>query len=96
MATITFDTLKCVKRLKGAGFDEPQAEAISEAFKEMQEISISELVTKQDLRVEIQSLHNEVREVELKLTAEINLLKWMMGFVLAGIVSLVLKAFFLH
>ncbi|MGQ0593332.1 MAG: hypothetical protein ACT4QB_11995 [Gammaproteobacteria bacterium] len=34
MATITFDTHKFVRRLQAAGFEEKQAEAISEAFKE--------------------------------------------------------------
>jgi len=33
-ATITFDTLKFVKRLKAAGFAEDQAEALSDAQKE--------------------------------------------------------------
>jgi hypothetical protein len=34
MATITFDTLKFVKRLKDAGVPESQAEAISDAFRD--------------------------------------------------------------
>lgn len=38
---------------------------------------------------------HDLRQLELKLTPEINLLKWMIGFVLAGIVTLVLKAFFM-
>lgn len=85
MATIVFDTHKMIKKLKESGFNEIQAEALSEAFKEAQQTSIEDLATKRDLR-----------ELELKLTGEITLLKWMMGFVLAGIVSLVLKAFFMH
>jgi hypothetical protein len=32
----------------------------------------------------------------LKLEGQITLLKWMLGFVLAGILSLVIKAFFAH
>lgn len=38
---------------------------------------------------------SDLRELELRLTSEINIMKWMMDFVLAGIVSLVLKAFFM-
>lgn len=36
MTTITFDTLKFVRKLKEAGFEEKQAEAVSDAFKEAQ------------------------------------------------------------
>jgi hypothetical protein len=60
MATLTFDTFKLIKRLKDAGFDESQAEAITEAFKEVQEASAENLVTKQDLKTEL-------RELELRL-----------------------------
>lgn len=84
MATITFDTLKLVKKLRGAGFNEEQAEAVAEALKEAHQTGVEDLATKHDLK-----------ELELKVMAEINLLKWMMGFVLVGIVSLVLKAFFI-
>lgn len=84
MATITFDTVKLVKKLRGAGFNEEQAEAVAEALKEAHQTGVEDLATKHDLK-----------ELELKVMAEINLLKWMMGFVLVGIVSLVLKAFFI-
>ena len=50
MATITFDTLKFVKRLKEAGFREDQAEALSDAFKESQQTTIADLATKSDLK----------------------------------------------
>jgi|WetSurMetagenome_2_1015567.scaffolds.fasta_scaffold1178744_1 hypothetical protein len=50
MATLTFDTLKFVKRLKGSGFTDEQAEAISEAFQEAQHAGFENLATKDDLR----------------------------------------------
>jgi hypothetical protein len=62
---------------------EYQAEAISEAFKEAQQTNLGVLATKADLK-----------ELELRINAQLLLLKWMMGFILAGIVSLILKAFF--
>ncbi len=34
MATITFDTLKFVRKLQEAGFEQRQAEGIAEAFKD--------------------------------------------------------------
>ncbi len=84
MSVTTFDTLKFAKTLKAAGFDEAKAEAISEAFKEAQQASLEDLATKSDLK-----------ELELKINAQLMLLKWMMGFILAGVVSLILKAFFI-
>lgn len=66
MTTLTFDTFKLIKRLKDAGFDESQAEAITDAFKEVQETSIEDLVTKQDLR-------SELRELEIRM------IKWVIA-----------------
>ncbi len=83
MGTVIFDTHRFIKRLRESGFDEKQAEALSDAFKEAQSTSIEQLVTKSDLQL-----------LESKLTGELTLLKWMMGFILAGILTLVLKAFF--
>jgi len=83
MVTIAFDTLKFVKRLKAAGFAEDQAEALSEAFKEFQGNTLEDLATKSDLKT-----------LEISLNGEIRLMKWMLGFVLAGIAALVLKSFF--
>ncbi len=50
MVTIIFDTLKFVKRLKAAGFEEDQAEALSDAFMESHETAIADLATKTDLK----------------------------------------------
>jgi len=36
----------------------------------------------------------DLREMELRLGGELKLHRWMLGFMLAGIASLVLKAFF--
>ena len=83
MPAIAFDTLKFVKRLRSAGFDEEKAEALSDALKEWYEAGLSDLATKQD-----------IKELELRLTGEIKLLKWTMGFLLAGVLSLLIKAFF--
>ena len=48
MATITFDTHKFIRRLREAGIEEEQAEAIAEAFSEAH--IEAELATKMDLR----------------------------------------------
>lgn len=51
MATITFDTLKFVERLKSAGVPDGQAKAEAEALSEAlsETIAIRELATKADL-----------------------------------------------
>ncbi|MEO5373377.1 MAG: CCDC90 family protein [Alphaproteobacteria bacterium] len=101
MAAITFDTLKFVHRLRDAGIPEPQAEAIAEAFKDAS--GGAELATRGDIarleastKADIKDIRSEMTLGFSKLQGEINLLKWMMGIVLAGILSLVLKAFFPH
>jgi hypothetical protein len=84
MAAITFDALRVVKALKAAGFDDAQAEVLTQALKDAQDVHVAELATKGDLR-----------ELGLKLEGELKLLKWMMGVMLAGVLSLILKAFFM-
>jgi hypothetical protein len=95
MSIATFDTLKFAKSLKAAGFDEAKAEAISEAFKEAQQASLQDLATKSDLKELERATKSDLKELELKINAQLMLLKWMMGFILAGVVSLILKAFFI-
>jgi ubiquinone biosynthesis protein UbiJ len=64
MATITFDTHKFVRRLQEAGFEENQAEAISEAFKEAS--GEANLATKHD----IERLEARFEKLETKLSGE--------------------------
>ena len=60
MATITFDTLKFANTLKDAGVPPAQAEAEAVALSEALEVNIKELVTKDDLHREIESLRREM------------------------------------
>lgn len=77
MATVTFDTLEWVDKLKTAGFAPEQAEAVVRAIGTAQD----ELVTKANLEQALAPIRTDL-----------TLLKWMMGAVLAGIVSLIIKA----
>jgi len=70
MATITFDTHRFVHKLEEAGFDQKQAEGLTEAMRAA--IEASELVTKKDLQIELTPIK-----------ADLNLLKWMMGALIA-------------
>ena len=93
MTVLAFDTHAFVKKLKEAGFSEPQAEAQAEAlikafvqFRE--EMHLDELATKRDLR-ELE-LRLEAKQAETK--AEI--IRWTIGagiFQTALIAALLLK-----
>jgi hypothetical protein len=79
MATVTFDTLDLVDKLKAAGISQQQAETIVRVIAEAQD----RLVTKNDLEIALSPLKTDLA-----------VLKWMIGLLLAGMLSLVLKAFF--
>lgn len=87
MTTITFDTLKFAQRLEQAGIPHDQAVAMAEAQKEsVAEIMDAHIATKSD-----------IQDVRIKLVehdGQFSLIKWMLGVLLAGVISLVLKAFF--
>ena len=70
MATITFHTHKFVSKLEEAGFNQKKAEGLTEAMRAA--IEDSELVTKKDLQIELAPIK-----------ADLNLLKWMMGALIA-------------
>jgi hypothetical protein len=83
MTTITFDTLQLVDKLKSAGFSPEQAESVVRAIGEAQE----ELVTKT-------YLDHTLEKTLAPLRTDLTVLKWMMGVLLAGVMSLILKGFF--
>ena len=84
---MTFDTLKFANKLKSAGVPDKQAEAEAEALSEVLEINLKELVTKEHLDIKLQQELAPVR-------TDLAVIKWMIGLMLAGVISLVLKAFF--
>jgi protein tyrosine phosphatase len=93
MATITFDTLKFAQKLEQAGVPRNQAEAFAEAQKDfLDEITQAELATKNDIK----DIRNDIQSMRLKMVeqdGQFVLLRWMLGFLMAGILSLVVKAF---
>lgn len=60
MAAITFDTLKYANRLKAAGVPDKQAEAEAEVLSEALEVNLKELITKEDLHREMESLRRDI------------------------------------
>lgn len=85
MATVTFDTDEAVQKLIAGKYSEEQARAIVRMVVDSQR----ELVTKTDLNVAIQDIRLKLIEHDGQFT----LLKWMIGLVVAGVLSLVLKTF---
>ncbi len=90
MSTVTFGTLKFVESLKAHNFTEEQAKGLSEAFKEAQDSSLQDLATKDDLKGLKQDLKSDINELKY----ELKLHRWMLGILIAGVISLVMKAFF--
>ena len=87
MGAITFDTHKFMPKLEEAGFEPKQAEAVADAFSEAQ--GEAELATKRD----IERLEAKLDTRFERQDGELRLNRWMLGLMLAGVVSLVLKAF---
>ena len=81
MSSITFDTHKFVRKLQEAGFDQKQAEGLTEAMRAA--IEESELVTKKDLQIELAPIKTDL-----------TLLKWMMGALIAVSIANFSKQFF--
>ena len=76
MTAITFDTHKFVRKLKDAGFEEKQAEAVADAFRDAQ--TETETVTKHDLKelelslkAEMQTLRSDMQAMEYRMTIKL-------------------------
>jgi hypothetical protein len=81
MASVTFATHKFVRRLGEAGFQEDQAEALTESFRFA--IEDSHLVTRKDLQIELAPIRSDL-----------SVIKWMLVLLLGGVAALVLTSFF--
>ncbi|KAG0094213.1 hypothetical protein BGZ92_000009 [Podila epicladia] len=89
-----------------AGIPEKQAKAQTAALLESYETA--ELATKADLREYESAIRNDLEKLEIKLDAkfsnltselssvknELSSMKWVLGMVVAGIVTLLIKTFF--
>jgi hypothetical protein len=90
MTTITFDTLELVDKLKTAGIPQGQAEAVVRVIAEAQDTLVSN-----------STLDHRLKETELRLDSrferidgELKLNRWMLGLLIAGVMSIVIKTFF--
>lgn len=96
MAITTLDTHQTVKDLTAAGFTDSQAEALTHALRQVQQIDLSDLATKADLadlrnevRVEFAAVRREMAEIK------VDLIKWVVGIGFAQIAAIlaILKLF---
>jgi len=98
MSTITFDTLKFVEKLKAAGISDAQAKAESEALQGvLAEALDSQLATKNDLIKldrRLDGIDAKIDRMDAKMAGDLTLLKWMLGILIASIMSIVIKTFF--
>jgi hypothetical protein len=79
MATITFDKQELVRELKTSGIPQEQAEAVVRTIVK----SHGELVTKADMQIELAPIK-----------ADLLIVKWMMGVLIALAVAKFAKQFF--
>ena len=80
MSTVTFDidTLKFVKTLEASGINAEQAEAIAVAYRDSS--ADQELATTKDMQIELAPIK-----------ADIQILKWMIGLMLAACLASPIK-----
>jgi len=88
MAAILFDTHKFIQTLQEAGFDQKQAEAVSQAFKEA--TGEAEVATKRDLEKLEAKMETRFERLDGKLT----LVQWMLALVVAAEVVPLLATLF--
>lgn len=86
MTTITFDTQEAVIKLKSVGVSQEHADAFVRAIVESQD----SLVTKTDLEIALTPIKTDL----VVLKADSVTLKWMMGVLIVGVMSIVIKTFF--
>ncbi|MEO5329777.1 MAG: CCDC90 family protein [Magnetococcus sp. THC-1_WYH] len=99
MTAITFDTLKYVKTLKAAGFDEQQAEALAVTQADVLAKNLDDLATKADIKelegatkANIKELEGKMREFEARVMGEIRLNRWMLALIIIVTVLPALKS----
>ncbi len=80
MAITALDTHQTVKDLTAAGFTDSQAEALTQALRQVQQIDLSDLTTKADfaelrneMKLEFAAVRREMAETKTEL------IKWVLG-----------------
>ena len=75
MAITALDTHQTVKDLAAAGFTDAQAEALTHALRQVQQIDLSDLATKADLAAIRVDLHQEISDLRKEMKADFSVLR---------------------
>ena len=67
--TVALDTLEVSKRLKTAGFDDAQAEALVGVLREQRDADLSRLATKDEVLAVTNDIKVEIRRIEAAMNA---------------------------
>ena len=84
MTALTFDTHDFVKKLKGAGFSEEQAEVLTDLQKATSQNTLEQ--ARHDYELDDLATKRDLKELELRLQSEIEktkaeLIRWVVGIV---------------
>ena len=88
---LTFDTHQYIKRLINVGVPPEQAEVHAE---ELKMIIQHDIATKQDVELSKAELKRDIELLKTDLSGQITLLRWLVGLVLGGTITLIVKTFF--
>ena len=77
MTVVARDTHEVVKELKAAGFTDAPAKAVTRVVRRAQDVDLSELATKSDLRTEVATVSSSFQIAFVETKAD--LLKWVNG-----------------
>ena len=86
MMPAAFDTLEIAKRLRNAGFDEAQAEAVTGVLRDARESDFSQLATRSELSSEISRLDATIKTEIAALRAEMEILRRDLTIRLGGMI----------
>lgn len=86
MTTVTLDIQKALIKLMAVGVSQEHADAFVRAIVESQD----SLVTKTDMEIALSPIKTDLAILK----ADSTTLKWMMGVLIAGVMSIVIKTFF--
>ena len=97
MTDVSFDTLGAFQDLKAAGFEDQQARVLADRFRSVVSSRQADVATKADITELRAATKADIADVRLEIShmkGELTLLKWMIGFVLAGVAALVVRGLF--
>jgi hypothetical protein len=91
MTITSIDTHQTVKDLTAAGFTDTQAEALTQALRQVQQIDLSDLATKADVvdlrrematKIDLENVRREMAEIKAEL------IKWVVGIGFAQVAAI--------